>query len=273
MKGRELRIADISATDLARWQDLVTRAVEPDPFLEPTCLLPAARYQTYGRELRLVVAEEDGEIYGCFPARSVRQWNRFRYPITTSQARRMTYLGTPLVDGSRSTEAVAAMLEELVSQRRALRGRVLGLQWVGDGGPVAQAIRDAARDLGLSAYEYESFERGVLNRRPEATDYDSIPNRAGRQERRRRFRRATEVLGEEPHLVAPDDLGKAVERFIDLESAGYKGREGIAMTGVPGEPEYFREMCAGFADQGRLHVLALEAAGETLAMEILVRGG
>jgi len=106
VKGRELQIADISATDLARWQDLVTRAVEPNPFLEPTCLLPAARHQTYGRELRLVVAEEDGQMYGCFPVRSVRRWNRFRYPITTSQARRMTYLGTPLVDGSRSTEAV-----------------------------------------------------------------------------------------------------------------------------------------------------------------------
>jgi len=273
MKGRELTIADISGIDLDRWEDLAARAAEPNPFLEPTCLMPAARHQTYGHELQLVVAEEDGRMYACFPVRSVRAWNRFRYPLTTSQARRMTYLGTPLVDATRSTEAVGALFQTLLSQRRAREGRVLALQWVGDGGPVAEAVREAVRHLGLHSYEYESFERGVVNRRADPADYDRIPNKNDRHNRRRCFRRATETLGEGPHLVAPSDIGAAVERFITLEGAGYKGRQGIAMTTETGEPEYFREMCAGFTAQGRLHVLALEAAGQTLAMEILVRGG
>src|SRR5579862_9657341 len=101
MKAREVAIASISGPDLRQWEDLAARAVEPNPFLEPTCLIAAARHQTYGDELRLVVAEENGRMYGCFPARAVREWNGFRYPITTSQARRMTYLGTPLLDASR----------------------------------------------------------------------------------------------------------------------------------------------------------------------------
>lgn len=65
----------------------------------------------------------------------------------------------------------------------------------------------------------------------------------------------------------------AVDALIALEAAGYKGRTGISLTSVPGEPEYFREMCAGFAELGRLTVLALQAGGTTAAIDLLIAGG
>ncbi len=45
------------------------------------------------------------------------------------------------------------------------------------------------------------------------------------------------------------------------------------MATVDGEADYFREMCARFAADGRLRVFCLEAGGQTLAMQILVTGG
>ena len=65
----------------------------------------------------------------------------------------------------------------------------------------------------------------------------------------------------------------AVDEYIALEARGYKGAQGIAMTAVPGEPEYFADMCRRFAAAGRLRLLALQAGDQLLAMEIWVRGG
>jgi len=56
-------------------------------------------------------------------------------------------------------------------------------------------------------------------------------------------------------------------------AADYKGRTGVSLTSVPGEPEYFRAMCSGFAKVGRLKVLSLEAGGTTAAMDLLIAGG
>jgi hypothetical protein len=58
-----------------------------------------------------------------------------------------------------------------------------------------------------------------------------------------------------------------------MEASGYKVRTGVAMTTVPGEPEYFSDMCERFASAGRLHILSLEADGQRLAMEIWIRAG
>ena len=45
------------------------------------------------------------------------------------------------------------------------------------------------------------------------------------------------------------------------------------MTTQTGESEYFGEICRRFAASGRLHLLLLEAGGQTLAMSVWLRGG
>jgi hypothetical protein len=272
VRFRTLEVAAVDRSDEERWGDLARRAVEPNPFLEPSCLIPAARHQTFGSDIVLAVAEEEGRFYGCLPVRSVTSWNRFHYPLLTSQVRRMTYLGTPLLDPARGEEAATAILNGVAGGRRWLRSRVLGLQWINERGPAAGYVRAGARRAGLDVYGLESFERGLLCRRADALYDDILRGDAGR-ERRRRVRRVTEVLGGPPVLVDCSRDPEAVERYIELEASGYKFGSGIAMTTVAGETAYFRDMCARFTAQGRLVVLSLEAGGHLLAMEMAVTGG
>jgi hypothetical protein len=272
LRFRVLAVAEVDPADERRWVELARRAVEPNPFLEPGCLIPATRHQAFGPEIGLAVAEEDGDFYGCLPIRPVTSWNRFHYPLVTTQVRRMTYLGTPLLDRARGGDAAAAILGGIAGGRRGLRSRVLGLQWINEEGPAAGFIRSAADRSGLEVFPLESFERGLLCRRAEPSYADLLPGDAGR-ERRRRVRRLTELLGAPPVLVDCTDDTTAVDRYIALEASGYKLGSGIAMETVPGEPEYFREMCARFTAEGRLRVLALEAGEQTLAMEMVVSGG
>ena len=183
----------------------------------------------------------------------------------------MIYCGTPLVDVERGDEAIDAMFDALRADRKLTKGRVLVLQELAQDGPV-DAVQAAVERRHLPIYRYESWERGIVNRREEA-DYEESQGRRDRKELRRCRRRLGRVLGSEPVAVDRSADPAAIDEFIALEAAGYKGDAHVAVATVAGEADYFREMCARFAADGRLRIFCLEAGGRTLAMQILVTGG
>jgi CelD/BcsL family acetyltransferase involved in cellulose biosynthesis len=267
VKGRVISVRSITAADEAAWRALADGAIEPNPLYEPDCLIPAARHQTFGAEIGLAIAEEDGRWYACVPTRNVKRWHKLPYPMVTSQVRRMIYQGTPLVDRERSVEAVRALLSGLAGARGA---RVFALQEITEG-EVATVVRQAATALGLPWYDFETFERGFLVRQADHTRGSTLKSETRRNLQKKR-RRLTRELGKEPEFVDRSADPAAIDDYIALEAAGYKLGIGVAMTTVPGETEYFREMCARFAAAGRLHVLALQAGDASLAMDIWIRG-
>ncbi len=272
MHGRIAPVRTLSPDDEAAWTALAARAAEPNPLYEPNCLVPAARHQTFGDEIHVVFAEEDGRIYGCMPVRQLRQWRSFPYPFVVTQVRRMIYCGTPLVDPERGDEAVAAMLDALRADRRLTRGRVLVIQELTQDGPADAALTAAAATRKLSTYRYESWERGVVNRRDDG-NYEARQSRRDRKELARCRRRLTDALGSEPRLVDRSADPAVIDEFIALEAAGYKSDADVAVATVPGESAYLREMCARFAADGRLRAFCLEAGGQTLAMQLVLTAG
>ncbi|MGO9457085.1 MAG: GNAT family N-acetyltransferase [Acidimicrobiales bacterium] len=265
-------VRHVSADDERSWRDLGARAVEPNPFFEPDCVIPAAIHQTYGAEIGLVVAEDEGRFMACMPFRYVRRW-KFPYPIVTSQVRRMPYSGTPLVDESAGEEAVATLLAGLAEQRRVHRGRILHLEATAADGPVAGLLRSAIAQLSFPTSVLYSYERGLLRRRDDG-GYEQIHSSKARYNLRRQRRQLSEhFTGGEVLVVERGNDPSAIDDYIKLEASGYKAHTGVAMTTVPGEPEYFTDMCKRFSAAGRLHILALEVDGHTVAMEIWVRGG
>lgn len=267
-----LPIRDLTPGDEDAWRRLARRAVAANPLFEPGCLVPAAAHQGFGADLELAVAEEGGRFYGAFPIRGVRRWHHFPYSFATTQVRRMHYCGTPLADPERGAEAMAAILRALSARCSLRRGRVLVMLEVAEGGGAERAFRAGAAAAGLRATRYESWERAVVVRRDEP-GYDRLQDGDFRRELRRRRRRLAQELGSEPVLVDRSADPAAVDEYIALEASGYKRAAGVAMATVPGEPEYFREMCRRFAGERRLTLLALEAGGTTLAMQIWLRGG
>ena len=84
---------------LDRWAELESNALEPNLFLAPQMVLPAARYLEDGRAARLLVAQQGGELRFLLPVSGppgLRRtpiaglWRR-RWSITASQTR----LGSP----------------------------------------------------------------------------------------------------------------------------------------------------------------------------------
>lgn len=271
MDHRIIQITGISERDESAWRSLATRATEPNPFSEPDCILPAARHQPNGDQLKLIVAENDGHIHACMPFRFTGR-GKVPYPLVTGNVRRMHWLGTPLVDSYAPVEAVESLLLGLAGTRRMHRGRILLLEWLVADGPVAAALRSAAARLRFPVATFESFERGLAVRRLD-DDYEAIHSKKMRYNLRRQRRLLGERLGGDVKIVDRSEDPTAPRDYLCLEGSGYKGQSGVAMATVPGEPEYFLEMCERFAERGRLRIFALECSGQTVAMEVWVSGG
>jgi hypothetical protein len=205
------------------------------------------------------------------PIRHMTRWRKLPYRIVTSQERRMTYLGTPLVDPDHGADAVAAMLSVLAEQRRAGGSRVLALQELTDG-TVAALFRAAASKLGLSLVVFESFERGFLGRH-DPPGYEQAHSPRTLRNLSRKQRNLGKELGGVVEIVDRGSEPEAIEDYIALEASGYKAEYGVAMATAPGEPEYFRDMCKRFASEGRFHLLSLTDGKTTAAMIAWFRAG
>lgn len=272
MKGRVLRLRQLSGEEEQAWADLAERAVEPNPFHEPSCVIAAARHQEFGDEIELVVAEEEGRFFACLPLRHIRtRWHRLSYQTATTRVRRMNYLGTPLIDPRKGPEAMCALLETVVEECRTAGSLSAEIWDVSAGGPVDGYLMDASAELGLPMAVTYAFERGILRRKQldELVVAHSARTLRGLRSKQRGLGRA---LGGEVAVVDRSD-DEAIDEYIRLEASGYKADIGVAMTTVPGEPQYFTEMCQRFARQGRLHLISLTVGSTVPAMMAWMRAG
>ena len=119
---------------------------------------------------------------------------------------------------------------------------------------------------------FESFDRGLL-RRQHPSGYELAHSPRTFRNLRRKQRNLGKALGGPVEVIDRGNDPAAIDDYIDLEASGYKADTGVAMVTVPGEPEYFRDMCRRFSDAGRLHMLSLSDGHKTAAMIAWVRAG
>ncbi len=256
----------LSADETRAWRSLALRAIDANPMCEPNCVLAAAAHLPYGHEISLVVVEARDRFYAATPIRRLARHGSFRLPVASTDIRRMTYLGTPLVDRERPVEAWAEMLKTLSTHRSDGGWMYFVVSWLSDG-PAFSALRQATSRLRFPMQVLEDFEQPLLHRRTDG-NYTDGQSKRHLSDYRRRAKRMAEHLGAELEVVNLAGDAAAVDEFIALEAAGYKRDNGVAMRTQPGEPAYFADMCRRFAAEDRLHLLTLRAGERTVAMQI-----
>ncbi len=105
---------------------------------------------------------------------------------------------------------------------------ILVLQWLGEDGPVAGWLREAAEALACPVFVYEDFQQPFLARRADGSLSESTSKRH-RKDYERRARRMAEELGAELELVDRADDPRSVTEYLAMEAAGYKTDNGVAM--------------------------------------------
>lgn len=245
-------------------EDLARTALEANPFYEPWLLLPAMEAFDSG-DLHVVLAWlPDGRLAGLFPLQLHKGGARTGPARLQMWKHLYCFLCTPLVAETHARAALAALLDWLASGSSP--ARCLDLQGVGAGGPFETVLEDLLGGRREWARQKTHYTRALLDVGPEAV-VPTYP--AKRLKELRRLERRLAQQGAVRHAVlGPDaDVETWVQRFLELEASGWKGREGTALACDPASSAFFVEVTRQAHRRGQLHMLALELDGVAIAMQ------
>lgn len=272
---RKLAIYPASAGfDLVEELDyLSARTIEPNVFFNPRFLAPAMP-RLEDREVRLAVIR-DGDEYRnrlrlLVPFSVERPAIPLGVPVMRTWSSPFGPLGTPLVDRDDPIGVIEDFFS-MLSRPHLKLPRVFVLPDMRLDGPVASLLTSFADSRGLTLVTTGKVERPVLESDADGEDYLKASLRAHHYREFRRLKRRLADQGRLEHIVArgPDEIRHAIESFLTLEAAGWKGRERTAMAIDRYRAAFAREAVHRLAEQDmcRIHLLTLD--GRTIACLIV----
>ena len=179
-------------------------------------------------------------------------------------------VGVPLVRREGARETLRLFLDLLASPDIALPSVLLMPDQRMDG-PVAVAIEAA----GKRVRRVGEHERAVIRARLNGTSRTAIGLSAKRERNLARQRRRLQEQGALEHRIArtPSDIVDAMEAFVALELASWKGERGTALYSVRSVLAYARECVANLARTDRAQIHSLTLDGVAIASLIVLGSG
>ncbi|MGX9118793.1 GNAT family N-acetyltransferase [Mesorhizobium sp. BHbsci] len=263
---RKLAVYPASAGfDLVEELDyLCTRTIEPNVFFNPRFLAPAMP-RLEDREVRLAVIRDGDEYRNRLRLLVPFSVERPAMPLGVRVMRTWSSpfgpIGTPLVDRDDPVGVVEDFFS-MLSRPHLKLPKVLVLPDIRLDGPVASLLATVAETRGLTLVTTGKAERPMLESEIDGDDYLKASLRSHHFREFRRLKRRLADLGRLEHLVArgPENIRHAIERFLTLEAAGWKGRERTAMAIDRYRAAFAREAVHRLAEQDlcRIHSLTLD---------------
>lgn len=244
---RWLGMADLDARTHDAWTGLGARAREPNPFLMPQFILPAARWLSSRPPLLALFERGAGRELvgvGCF---SVERANPFA-PVPHLRAFCTLHsFRTGLLVAPGAAAAVAQALVATMRDRKgAVQRHAIALRTVPAGDEGYVALRAAAAEAGGGWRELSRFARPVLHL-PLGTDVLAAMPRKMLKNLRRHRRRLHEAGPCSVRLVGTAPmLREAAERHLELEHCGWKGARGSSLLSSAAGAGFFHEMVERF---------------------------
>jgi CelD/BcsL family acetyltransferase involved in cellulose biosynthesis len=252
------------------WADLISRALEPNVFMEPGFALAAAQHLARADRPTFVAAWEarNGDARG----RLVALWaivlpgRLFGSRVATLWCHKQAALGVPLIDAGCAEQVVAAVFTWLADAYPRLG--VLVFPKLTRSGPTFARVLGHALDCGLEWRLLAQHERAVL-----------LANGAGvnlskeRREKLQRRRRQLEKHGNVCLCSTRDaaDIRDATEAFLALEESGWKGMRRTALLCDSSHAAFARTMTRLMAREDKCRIDALTLDERPIAMSIMLK--
>jgi len=266
------RLADIQS----EWRDLVARADVANVFMHPVLIALGARYPN-ARSMTLLAWRDHGgqrQLVGLW-AFNIGRAPRSIIPISVMGAAPFAhaFFAAPVIDRDALDETLAAMLERIAADPAL--PKILALDGMRVGSATMQALNRVLDARGSAPCILRRSARPVLACKHDAAlSMDKILSASTRKKLRQSRRRLAEKGAlETKTIVEPAAVGQAVEDFLKLEAAGWKGRERSALLCNPPDATFTREMIAALAPHGEAWIQALTLDGAPVSMQIVLRAG
>lgn len=261
----------------APWRALEARALEPNAYLSARFVLPALTYLPAAGPIWILTVWDHPATEACGPVlcglgvfQSAQPQLRFPFDHTAAYGSVHSFLGGLLLDRQRAHPALHAMLDGLTRRTAGLRLSHFNAQ-----GPTAAVLRSVVTERGASWHEEAPLARACLVPGPDhAKRWRAHVSPA----RLRKLERQWRKLGEAGHvrwryLRGHEASDAALERFLALEHAGWKGQEGTSLRSDLRQETFFLRMAQSFREDGELFLTELLFDGEVIASSCNLRSG
>lgn len=271
---RRIRPADYAALGPA-FAELSARALEANPHMAPAAVTAALDLVEAGDIVIVAVwfneALGSERLAGIWPLRRARDWRSGFAPVLCAPLLPLYEVSSiPVIDRDHADDVMQAMLRHLLSARDL--PRTLALPLMPLEGPSHTALAEACRVTGSRLAAFERWQRPMLI--PQTGDSaESYLRRAlgsGYKKRMQQFRAISKhgVVGFQRRRGKA--AREALESFLTLEAAGWKGKIGTAIASIPADAAYFRTLADRFAESDGLQLDALTLDNAPIAMGLLV---
>ncbi|HEX4766704.1 MAG TPA: GNAT family N-acetyltransferase [Lichenihabitans sp.] len=256
------------------WAELAGRALEPNAFMEPDFALTLAEHLPMTERpafitVRSLPADGPHRLVGLCPVVRERAWLGLRLSIWRHD---LVALGLPLLDRHHAVPALVAILDWI--RREHPRCLALQAEMVPAEGPTLHALRQAAAASARPLRLIDPRRRAMLEHGAGAAGgLAALSPRRRKEALRQRRRLADGGALSYVSTTGAAEVAIALERFLDLEAAGWKGGRGTALKLDPARAAFTRAMTAAMAAGGCVRIDSLDRNGPPLAMGIVLSSG
>ncbi|MGY3034902.1 CelD/BcsL family acetyltransferase involved in cellulose biosynthesis [Bradyrhizobium sp. USDA 4354] len=262
--------APLATIDPGQWRALAQRAIEPNGYYLPAWELAVSATARGRSNASALPALDDSSarLIGLMPVISL--WRAWKVPLPALvSAHPYGTLCSPLLDRDAPLEAATRLLQ----QAREAGARALVLTDVALDGAAMNALAQVLNRDGLKPRVLSSYIRASLDATQDAETLlrEALGTKKLKELRRQRHR--LEEHGSIAFDVArrPDEIGPALETFLQLEASGWKGKRGTALVQHAGDAAFIRRAVPGLAETAQCEIVTLRAGTTPVAAGVVLR--
>ena len=262
-------LVPLATIEPGQWRALAQRAIEPNGYYLPGWEL-AVSATARGRTGASALPAFDGSstrLIGLMPV--IPLWQAWTIPLPALvSAHPYGTLCSPLIDRDASVEASTRLLQ----RAREAGAHALILRDVALDGAAMASLRDALGRTGLKPRVLSSYIRASLDA---TQDGDKLLHEALGTRKLKELRRQRHRLAEHGPVVfdvarKPDEIGPALETFLQLEASGWKGKRGTALMQDAGDSIFIRRAVPALAETAQCEIITLRAGAIPVAAGIVL---
>src|ERR1700676_868528 len=248
------------------WRNLCNQSTDDQPFYRPEWIAAHIRAFTPQATVVLVTVTSEGKLIYVLPL--LQEWSLFsgipvrklRAPVNSHSCR----FDAVRHSSSRGDAAVVVAWDYLQN----LRGwDMLEIQDVLEGSTISALAQEAGKK-GFQAVQTPNLANPYVPLPPNPVELKKLPITARLRGKLRHIRREVDSQGGLKFLRIDKADQATLNRFYELESAGWKGREGSAIACNPNTRQFYDEVAKAAEQFGYLSLYTLELNGELLAAHL-----
>jgi CelD/BcsL family acetyltransferase involved in cellulose biosynthesis len=271
--ARAFELVDLNAVPRAAWLLLFGRATEPNPFYSPDWALPVCNHARGHAGAKALLAWDSpakNRLIGLLPV--VSAWRALKLPLPVLVAwQGYAPLATPLLDRDYAAPAAGKLLDAA----KAAGAHALLLPFLAIEGAASRAFREALASRNALPVELHSESRALLNAKGDADAMlaDALGAKKQKELRRQRNRLSDEGALHFAVAEAPHQVGKALDQFLKLEAAGWKGARGTALGSDAGNARFIKEAAVKLTTDNGFKVATLTRGADLIAAGLVLQHG